>query len=141
MSLRLRQCVMGTREPLRRLSRRSRRRSWSREERESIGPRRLREGRVREVTRPLVQFTPTHEAVHAVEELEGSDQLERRVPWRSVWERKRISAAVSLSEVPVKKVAEAGKTVAEDEAQRERTKKRSEKGKRSIDSPDRKSVV
>lgn len=63
-----------------------------------------------------MQFTPSHEAEHAVEELEGSDQLEKRVPWRSVWERKRIRAAVSLSEIPVKKVAEAGKAVEEDAA-------------------------
>lgn len=61
-----------------------------------MGPRRLREGRERAVTRPLVQLTPTQLAEQAVA-LNVSVQLERRVPWGSVWERKRARTAVSFT--------------------------------------------
>lgn len=67
-----------------------------------MGPRRLREGSEIAVTRPLVHLTPTQEAVQAVEmvlEEAGRVQLERRVAWRSVWERKRVRAAVSFEAV------------------------------------------
>lgn len=80
-----------------RLSWRSSRRSWSREERESMGPRRLREGRKRAVTRPLEeveeeQRTPRQAARQASEPV----QLERRWPWVSAWRRKIVRALVSL---------------------------------------------
>lgn len=67
MSLRFVQLTRGKTVPLRRLSRRSRMRSWSREERESRGPRRLREGRERPVTRLLVHWTPAQGTEQAVE--------------------------------------------------------------------------
>lgn len=60
--------------PFRRLLWRSRRRRWVREERASMGPRRLREGSTRVVTRLFgVQVTPCHEA----EQASGPVQLVR----------------------------------------------------------------
>lgn len=121
MSLRLVQLVTAAIEPLRRLLLRSRKRSWSREESESREPRRFREGREREVTLLFVQFTPRQAAEQAVAVVpEGRVQLLRRVPWVSVWERKRESAAVSLEEREI---------TVERESER---RKRREKGRSSI---------
>lgn len=61
-----------------------------------MGPRRLREGRVTAVTRVLVQFMPNQLAEQASGFVVVVVQLERSVPWRSVWERKRERTAVSL---------------------------------------------
>lgn len=75
----------GEIEPFRRLLERSRRRSWSREEREEMGPRRLREGREREKTLPSEeQLTPTH---LTEEQASEDDQLERRLPCGSASRR------------------------------------------------------
>lgn len=83
----------GETVPLRRLLWRSRRRRWVRGDSASMGPRRLREGRMRAVTRPFgEQTTPCHAAVQASPPV----QLESRRPCASVWRRKRVSAYVSL---------------------------------------------
>lgn len=64
--------------PFKRLSWRSRKRSWSRRERGAMGPRSEWEGRESETTRWLLgeQTTPVHAAAHA----SAPVQLDRRLP-------------------------------------------------------------
>lgn len=100
MSLRLVQFVMGLRVPFKRLLPRFKIRRRGKEERAVMGPRRLNAGRSTAETRWLMHFMPTHWAVHAVVEFEERVQLWRSVPWMSVWDWKRRSAAVSLTAPP-----------------------------------------
>lgn len=80
--------------PLSLLSWRSRRRSWSKEEREVNGPRKDRDGRESSVTRceEGEQETPCHEEEQASE----PDQFPARLPCVSVWRRKSVRAFVSF---------------------------------------------
>lgn len=88
------QLVSGETVPFSRLLWRSKRRSWSRGEREVTGPRRESEGSERETTRPEAEhLTPSHVAEEQASE---PVQLERRLPWVSVWRRKRVRALVSF---------------------------------------------
>lgn len=59
-----------------------------------MGPRSEWEGRESETTRWLLgeQTTPVHAAAHA----SAPVQLERRLPWASVWRRKSVRAFVSF---------------------------------------------
>lgn len=111
------QLAMGEMEPLRRLSETSRRRSWSREERGSSVPRRLRDGRKRAVTRlEEEQRTPSQEERQA----SGPVQLEKRAACVSDWRRKIVSVWVSFVAGDVGAAA----TVAERERVRERRSER-----------------
>ena len=62
-------------------------------ERESIGPRRLREGRVRPTTLPFGEHSMPR---HTAEQASAPVQLVRRLPWVSVWRRNSVSASVSF---------------------------------------------
>lgn len=83
-----------------------------------MGPRRLREGRETAVTRSLVQLMPTQLAEHAVEAEAVVVQLERSVPWGSVWERNRERTAVSLAAAAV-----AGERIKSEAKMRKKGKK------------------
>lgn len=69
-------------------------RSWSREARERMGPRRLREEREREKTLPPLQTTPSQ----LPEQASLVDQFERRFPYGSDSDRNRSSETVSFWE-------------------------------------------
>lgn len=98
-----------------------------------MGPRRLREGREREITLLLKQSTPYQPPEQALPPpVVVVDQLERRLPCGSVSDRNWRSVAVSFAEaVVVVEVAEQGRREKMAVVQRRRRKR--ERGGTSMD--------